>query len=233
MLDVAIKYEDELKEKLYDTWSNEKYKYWNYCTYYSDFEVKKETWEEHEFVSVLDDEVIGYICYQINRPANYCYGLGIANFTDNKMTFGRDLGKALTDIFEKFQFNKLKFSVVIGNPIEKTYDKLIQRYGGRIVGIFRDDTRLIDGKLYDVKQYEILRSEYLASKEKKKAGKEAAAPKTAITEKKPRKSRKQVDAGKIMALHRAGWNNVKIADEMGLSAVTVGKYVQKLSEGLV
>lgn len=36
-----------------------------------------------------------------------------------------------------------------------------------------------------------------------------------------------------MALHRAGWNNVKIADEMGLSAVTVGKYVQKLSEGLV
>lgn len=29
-----------------------------------------------------------------------------------------DLGKAMKDIFEKFAFNKLKFSVVVGNPIE-------------------------------------------------------------------------------------------------------------------
>lgn len=142
------------------------------------------------------------------------------------MTFGRDLGQALTDIFEKFRFNKLKFSVVIGNPIEKSYDRMIQRYGGRIVGIFRQDTRLIDGNLYDVKDYEILRSEYLASK-----GKEIKPAGASITDKKPGKSRKQIDTGKIMALHNAGWSNVKIADEMGLSAITVGKYVNKLLKG--
>ncbi len=164
MVDVAIKYADELKEKMHDIWFDEKYKYWNCSTYYSDVEISSETWDHHQFVSVLDDEVIGYICYEVNRIANYCSGLGAMNFTDNKMTFGRDLGRVLMDIFEKFQFNKLKFSVVIGNPIEKTYDKMIHRYGGRIIGVFKEDTRLVDGKLYDIKVYEILRSEYLAAK---------------------------------------------------------------------
>lgn len=228
MLDVAIKYADALKDKMYDIWFNEKYKYWNFNTYHSGIEISNETWANHQFVSIKDDEIIGYICYEINRKSNCCLGLGIINFTDDKMTFGRDLGQALTDIFEKFQFNKLKFSVVIGNPIEKSYDRMIQRYGGRIVGIFRQDTRLIDGNLYDVKQYEILRSEYLAAKEK---GKKIKPAETAITDKKPGKSRKQIDTGKIMALHNAGWTNAKIADEMGLSAVTVGKYVKKLLKG--
>lgn len=34
-------------------------------------------------------------------------------------------------------------------------------------------------------------------------------------EKPPPKKRQRLDAGKIMALHRAGWDNAKIADEMG------------------
>lgn len=42
---------------------------------------------------------------------------------------------------------------------------------------------------------------------------------------KPGKSRK-IDVGKIMALHNAGWSNVKIADEMHLHPITVGKYVK-------
>lgn len=42
---------------------------------------------------------------------------------------------------------------------------------------------------------------------------------------KPGKGRK-IDVGKIMALHNAGWSNVKIADEMHLHPITVGKYVK-------
>ncbi len=38
----------------------------------------------------------------------------------------------------------------------------------------------------------------------------------------------QVDVGKIVSLHNAGWNNAKIADEMGISDVTVGKYINRL-----
>lgn len=46
-----------------------------------------------------------------------------------------DLGQALQDIFEKFKFRKLTFCVVVGNPIEKSYDKMINKYNGRIIGI--------------------------------------------------------------------------------------------------
>ena len=59
---------------------------------------------------------------------------------------------------------KLNFSVVVGNPIEKSYDKLIKRYGGRIVGTREKETTLVDGNLYDVKMYELFREDYLKSK---------------------------------------------------------------------
>jgi len=163
MLDVAIKYKDILKIKMCDTWFNEKYKYWNYDVYYHDFEVKDESWNGHEFVSVKDGKVIGYIAYKINRTRNYCEGLSIVNLTDDKLTFGVDLEQAIDDIFNKFTFHKLKFSVIVGNPIENSCDKIINKFGGRIVGIEKKDIRLIDGRLYDIKLYEIIKSDYLKS----------------------------------------------------------------------
>ena len=42
--------------------------------------------------------------------------------------------------------------------------------------------------------------------------------------------KKQIDMGKLMALHKAGWSNVKIADELGISDVTVGKYLKQTEE---
>ena len=44
------------------------------------------------------------------------------------------------------------------------------------------------------------------------------------------KGRKRVDIGKILALHNAGWTNKKIAEEMTMSAVTVGMLVRKAEE---
>ena len=41
---------------------------------------------------------------------------------------------------------------------------------------------------------------------------------------------KQIDTGKLLALHKAGWSNVKIADELGISDVTVGKYLKRAEE---
>ena len=165
MLDIAIKYENELKEKFRDIWFQDKYKFYNFDTYYEELEIATSTWDKHQFVSLnKDGDIIGYIGYGVRRHLNYCDGLGAINFTDDKIIFGVDLKHAICDIFEKFDFNKLKFSVVIGNPIEKSYDKIIQHYNGRIVGVDKDETRLIDGKLYDVKRYEIMKNDYLQAK---------------------------------------------------------------------
>ncbi|TVX86108.1 hypothetical protein FPZ44_23735 [Paenibacillus agilis] len=76
------------------------------------------------------------------------------------MVFVKDLQKFLSDIFERFGFNKLSYSVVIGNPIEKSYDRMTHKYGGRIVGVNRNEVLLSDGTLNDLKLYEILKEDY-------------------------------------------------------------------------
>lgn len=169
MLDIALKYTDELKKLYINTWYNEKYKYYNYRSFYELPKFDESTWDGHDFVSLnKKGEVIGAIGYSIDRPTDSVCGLGILNFTDDKLTFGRDVLQAVKDIFEKYNFRKMRCCVVIGNPIEKTYDRLIAKYGGRIVGIEREETKLSDNKFYDVKRYEILREDYMKVKENNK-----------------------------------------------------------------
>ena len=166
MLDIALKYKDELQKLYINTWHQEKYKYYNFDSYWSNPTLRENTWDAHEFVSVdKSGNVIGFIHYEVNRITISVCGLGIINFTDNMFTFGKDVLQAIKDIFEKYNFHKLSFSVVIGNPIEKTYDKLVAKYGGRIVGTEKQHTMLYDHKYYDVKRYEILREDYMKTKE--------------------------------------------------------------------
>ena len=167
MLDVAQKYTGILKLKFAETIYDEKYKFFS-SGWIDEYKSSDTTWHTHEFVSVKDGEVIGYIAYTINRNEYDVSGLKAINFSENKIVFGLDLLKVIDDIFKKFNFRKLSFGVYVGNPIEKSYDRLIRKYGGRIVGIKIEDTRLIDGKFYDFKMYEIFKNEYIANTQIKK-----------------------------------------------------------------
>lgn len=169
MLRVAQEYADELKERELETWFDEKYKYYYCSRYYALKDLEMDTRYAHHFVSVnKKGEVMGYIGYSIDRQIDSCSYLCLINFTNDKMTFGIDAHKAIVDIFEKFKFRKLNFTVIVGNPVEKEYDKLVKKYGGRIVGVFRDNVRLIDNKYYDEKFYEITLQDYIINKQRKK-----------------------------------------------------------------
>ena len=163
MLDIAINYADQAKHKFRSIWFNEHYKFWAGSNYFDDWNPIESTWVDHQFVSVRNGEIIGFIGYAIDRAAgDVVHDLNIINFeTKPSVTFAVDLGRALTNIFEKFNFRKLSFYVVVGNPIEKSYDKICEKYGGRIVGVKRKNIRLIDGKYYDEKLYEILKEDYM------------------------------------------------------------------------
>ena len=163
MLDIAINYVEQVKQKFRSTLFKERYKYWTATNYSEEWNPIESTWVDHQFVSVRNGEVIGYIGYGIDRTSgDVVHNLNIINFEEKpSITFARDLGQVLIDIFEKYNFRKLSFYVVVGNPIEKSYDKMCERYGGRIVGVKRKNTRLIDGKYYDEKLYEILKEDYM------------------------------------------------------------------------
>lgn len=58
---------------------------------------------------------------------------------------------------------------------------------------------------------------------------EQPEPEPEKTEEPPKKAR--IDAGKIKALADAGWSVQKIAEEMGISAPTVRRYLKEGGEG--
>lgn len=161
MLEPAIKYANELIWEFEKIWFDDKYKYYVNAPFYSEFEIYEDSCENHQFASVLYRNVLGYIGYSIDRAANIVYDLNIINFSDNKGTFGIDVMQAIDDIFYRFNFDKIEFSVFIGNPAEKMYDKFIKMTGGRIVGTYKQHQKLTDGKLYDMKMYELFKENYI------------------------------------------------------------------------
>jgi hypothetical protein len=169
MLEYAKKYEDKLRELFLDIAFDPYYQFEQMSIYRETFKLPEDTRAANNFVSVYAGNILGAVGYQIRRAENDVYGLYIVHFggpqASNRYIFGKDVITAVKDIFEKYRFNKLNFTVVRGNPIEKTYDKLIKRYNGRIVGVREQETRLIDGRLYDLKEYEILADRYFGRNE--------------------------------------------------------------------
>lgn len=162
MLVPAIKYRDELQSIYHDLWFKERYMYWNAGSTYYSLEIDDNTDKYHQFASVdKNGKLLGYLSYSVDRIQNDVDSISLLNFSDKpNMTFSRDIGQGLKDIFERFRFRKVSFYVVVGNPIEKSYDKLIKRYGGRIVGIQKNHVKLLDGYYHDCKLYEIFREDY-------------------------------------------------------------------------
>jgi hypothetical protein len=168
MLDLAAKYETELQLLFANITFDEKYKYLYSNSYRDKYKASDSTWSKHEFVSIHKGKILGYLKYGIDRDSNIANAMQIVNFYEPNIIFAKDLLQFLKDIFEKFNFRKLNFCCFIGNPIEEQYDKLCIKFGGRIVGIKKENDKLIDNQYYDVKLYEILKKDYLKIKEKNK-----------------------------------------------------------------
>ena len=166
MLKPAQLYTAELKLKFWEIAYQDYFMFVN-DGYTDDYKPSDNTWSEHEFVSISkDNKLLGYIRYGINQRHQIANGFCAINFSDS-IVFARDLYQAIDDIFCKYKYNKLKYGVFVGNPVEKTYDKLTQKYGGRLIGISYKDAKLIDGNYYDHKSYELFREDYIKNRNEK------------------------------------------------------------------
>lgn len=163
MLKPAILYKEQLETAYINTWYDDIYKFYH-GLYRRCLEIDTNNWTRFQFASVdKDDNLIGYISYNVDRPINGVNDFGIINFSDNMLEFGKDVFRMIEDIFLRYNFDRVEWWVVVGNPIESTYDKLCQKYGGRIIGITRNSVKLIDNSIHNSKLYEILREDFLNS----------------------------------------------------------------------
>ena len=161
---MAFPLKDKLQKEYEKIVGNEFYKYYNPATWWNfNLKIEDSSWSGIDYVSVDGNEnIIGYMRAEISRNDNKVSSLAILNFKNkSNITYSKDLYQFLTELFTKYCFRKIEFSVVVGNPIEKMYDKYIQKYGGKIVGKYSEYVTLQDGNCCDFKLYEIFRTEFL------------------------------------------------------------------------
>lgn len=118
-------------------------------------------WNYIERISLdKDKNVLGYFQAHIKRPENYVENVLIINFGDPTHTFSKDKTEFWTSFFDVYKFRKIKFHVIVGNPAEAQFDKLIKKYDGRIIGTFKDEILYKDGTYKDIKIYELYKNNY-------------------------------------------------------------------------
>jgi len=157
-------YEEDIKRKMWEVWYDEKYQYYFSGSWRRDFSLNdsNNAWPRQAF-AVLNqkDELIGYICYSVDTELQVAQWFGAINFSDDKITFGHAIRQVIEDCFLKFGMEVVEWSVVCGNPIEDSYDRICAKSGGHIIGIRHRRTKDLAGRIHDDKSYEILREDFL------------------------------------------------------------------------
>lgn len=158
MLQVAFPYESRIEIAKAKIYSNPRYIYSSFSSYINVGGPNlKDHWTHETYVSVdKDDNLLGYLSFGIDRDTRNAHAIYIVNFIKNPV-FNIDLISFLRKLKK---YRMITFSVVVGSPHEKNYDKICQMLGGRVLCIKKKSIRLLDGKLYDEKQYEIENKDY-------------------------------------------------------------------------
>jgi RimJ/RimL family protein N-acetyltransferase len=132
----------------------------------SDYRGRLETdnggWSSDTFCIYKNDKAAGFIHWTIDRkheaidnvscilyPEYLNSGIGIVA-----------LAKWLIYVFDKRGMRKVIFSSFGDGTTTKIYNRSIGKIGGRIVGTYKEDLKLSDGKYYDLHKYEILKKEF-------------------------------------------------------------------------
>ena len=135
-----------------------------------DDKIVSSTWSQIQLVSTdKSDNIIGFFDIHINRQRYCARDMKVIRFLKSgkyDLTFAKDLKKFVLLIFDYFKFKKLNFEACVGSPNESMYDKFINRYNGRVVGIKEREYKLMDGTITDLKMYEMLRENFVAAVEK-------------------------------------------------------------------
>lgn len=164
MLKPALLYKDQLQQKFAGVIDDLRYKYY-FCEEQFIPELDTHVYNCRQLVSInSDDEVLGYISYNLAPHTNAVYDFGAISFVESTdITFSWDVLQSVDDVFLKYNMNKLLFGSCSDNPAVKAYHKICETAGGREVGIRRENVWLYDNTIHDYIEFEIMRNEYIHS----------------------------------------------------------------------
>ena len=115
----------------------------------------------------------GCFIYEHFIRTNKVTNVQLFNFTRKPgIVFARDMVDFFGYMFNVLKAHKVGWLVNVGTDREVFEDKIAKEYGGRIVGIYKDDAVSADGVLHDVKAYEVMRSDFIKHEIEKEERKE-------------------------------------------------------------
>ena len=163
MLDFAIEHREALIKADRRSWLDPDKKWYNLGGWNSDITIDNDDWQKIQMVSVdKDGRIHGYFSVMIDQLVNIAYSMSAINYSKKcDVTFSRDFYGFLYYLFVKRGYSKLEWQVVVGNPIEKMYDRFCKKAGGNIIGVRHKCAILLDRTIVDSKLYEIFREDVM------------------------------------------------------------------------
>lgn len=161
MLKPAQLYKNELYKEYVKTWYKPENIFYTGWTGDRIPEIPDNNYDSHHFVSIDKKEnLIGYISYSIDWISMNADRFGIISFDKGNIVFAKDVYKAVCDLFEVYQMNRISWCAYVDNPAIRGYRNFIKKHGGRECAYFRQNAKLQDGNLHDSVCFEILSSEF-------------------------------------------------------------------------
>lgn len=165
MLKKSYLYQSQIVPLLCEASIEEKNKYYAEWFWTLDYENNYDEFEEQSFVSIdRYENIVGFIHCKVNRGVHGIRNLSIIRFNNDhkyNILFAKDIKKFFDLMFKFYNYNKISFEICVDSPYEKMYDKFSKKYGGRVVGIKKNEFLTLDGEIHDLKLYEIMQEDYL------------------------------------------------------------------------
>ena len=109
-----------------------------------------------------EGNIVGCFIYSHSIFVNKVTGITAFNFKKRpSIPYAKDIEAFCSFLFDTLKAHKVNWCANVGSATEKLQDKIVKKYHGRIIGVYKDDAAAADGKIYDVKEYEIMRADYL------------------------------------------------------------------------
>lgn len=162
-LELSLLHQDRLIQAALLTVSDPRCRwYWGEWQIFS--KVPENEWQYLHYVSATRSPdslpiLNGMLWAELDRSSRTIDQLGAVSFIPGSMVFARDMHAFFCKKLLLGGWERIGWSVTIGNPIEPMYDRLVESLGGRIVGTQRRFSRdRQTGQMLDRKLYEVLPS---------------------------------------------------------------------------
>ena len=112
------------------------------CDNYMPNIIEEPNRETYQYAIVnSEDKLIGYIGYEIDWYSSCAHNFGLMSFDKGNALIGKEVYNIMMDLIENKKLHRIEWYMVGGNPAERSYDKLCQKYNGNKIilhDVFKD-----------------------------------------------------------------------------------------------